>query len=85
MDRKTTHNLTEALAPWVKEAIAHIKPHQEHWAEIVKCMNGNGDVRVVFHARANCITVEVADYDESTVAEVFREFLVPPGGSRLKQ
>ena len=80
MNEQTTHNLMEAVKAWLSEAIGHIKKRPEQWAEVVKCMKGNGDVRIVFYAKENCVAVEAADYDESTVAEVFRQHLVPNEG-----
>ena len=44
-------------------------------------MDGYGDVRVVFHVRENAITVEVVDYADVTVAEVFRHHLVAEDGA----
>jgi hypothetical protein len=50
-------------------------------AEMRTCMDGYGDVRVVFHVRENAITVEVVDYADSTVTELFRHHLVAEGGA----
>jgi hypothetical protein len=80
MNPKTTSELTTALRPWVNDALAYIKERPDLWAELVKCMTADGDVRVVFHIRANAITVEAADYTESTVAELFRQQIVPEDG-----
>jgi poly-beta-hydroxyalkanoate depolymerase len=77
MDAQTTHNLTEAIKPWLSDAIAHIRPHREQWAEVVKCMNSDGDMRIVFYVRVNAFTVEAEDYREKMVTEVFRQQLVP--------
>jgi hypothetical protein len=75
---QVTHNLIEAIRPWLSEVIGQIRSHREQWDEVVKCMNGNGDVRIVFYARENVITIEAVDYADSTTAEVFRQHLVPP-------
>jgi hypothetical protein len=44
------------------------------------CMDGYGDVRVVFHVPENAITVEVVDYADSTVSEGFCHHLVAEDG-----
>ena len=80
MNFEITHNLTMALRPWLAEAIEHIKKRPETIHIMRKCAEGAGDVRVVFHIRENAITVEVIDYSDNTVAEIFRQ-LVTPGDS----
>jgi hypothetical protein len=80
MDSKTTHNLTMALRPWLAEAIEVIKQRPDIIAEMRKSADGAGDVHVVFHIRENAISVEVVDYAESTVVEVFRQMLLPEDG-----
>jgi hypothetical protein len=75
--KKLSAVLKAALSLWVTGAIEHIKQHPDHMAELRKCMRGNGDVRIVYHARANAIVIEAADYAEGTVTEIFREHLVP--------
>jgi hypothetical protein len=80
MDSKTTRNLTMALRPWLAEAIEVIKLRPDIIAAMRKSADGAGDVRVVFHIRENAISVEVVDYAESTVVEVFRQMLLPEDG-----
>jgi hypothetical protein len=77
LNEHTTCQLIDALKPWMMEAIEKTRSHPEQWAQVVKCMNGNGDVRIVVYARENAITVEAANYDEDTVVEVFRQLVAP--------
>jgi len=80
---KVTCELTSALQPWLNEALLYLRQQPDLMAELRKCMNGDGDVRIVFHTRANALTIEAADYAESTVAELFRQTLVPSGDGRF--
>jgi hypothetical protein len=80
MDPNTTGQLTAALRPWVKDALGYIKQRPDLVAEMAKCLNQDGDVRIVFHIRANAITVEAADYNEGTMAELFRQHLLGDDG-----
>jgi hypothetical protein len=70
-------NLTEALKPWVADALIHIRPHRKEWAEVVRCINGDGDVRIAYLARENIFTIEACDYADGTVTEVYRQHPVP--------
>jgi hypothetical protein len=69
-------NLTEALKPWVADALVHIRPRREEWAELVRCIDGDGDVRIVYLARENVFTIEACDHADGTVTEVFRQHTV---------
>jgi hypothetical protein len=80
MNQQTTHNLTKALGPWIIEAMAEMKQRPDLMAELRKCMSGHGDLRIVFHVRANALTFEAVNYDEQTVAELLREYIVPADG-----
>jgi hypothetical protein len=56
-----------------------LRDHADHIAELRSAMGGdNGDVRIVYHMRANAITIETFDTSEQTVTvtELFREQLV---------
>jgi hypothetical protein len=79
MDPKLSAALKAALSLWLNGALEQIKSHPVQMAELRKCMTGDGDVRVVYHARANALALEAADYTEgeTVVTEIFRENLVP--------
>jgi hypothetical protein len=77
MNLETTHNLIMALRPWLAEAIEHMKQRPETIHTMRQCAEGAGDVRVVFYIRENVIAVEVIDYSDNTVAEVFRHLVAP--------
>jgi len=62
IDPNTTNALTAALRPWVQQALAYIKQRPDLTAELAKCMDGDRDVRIVFHTRGKAITVEACDY-----------------------
>ena len=81
MNEQTTHRLIKTLRQWIVDALGHIKPHPDQWGELARCMAiVGGDVRVVFHVRENSITVEACDYGAGTIAELFRQHLVPADG-----
>ena len=80
IDPNTTNALTAALRPWVQQAPAYIKQRPDLTAELAKCMDGDRDVRIVFHTRGKAITVEACDYAAGTVAELFRQHLIPDDG-----
>jgi hypothetical protein len=50
VDLELSANLKTALSAWVAEAVQHIKDRSE-LAKLKKCMDGDGDVRIVFSAR----------------------------------
>jgi hypothetical protein len=88
MNQETTHNLTEALRPWLTEALAMLQQSErsvDAMTELRKSMEGNGDVRVVFHVRENAFSIECATYvsGKIEVVEIFRELLVPDSGFAL--
>jgi hypothetical protein len=76
VDLELSANLKTALSAWVAEAVQHIKDRSE-LAELKKCMDGDGDVRIVFSARRNAIVIETLNFAEQTATEIFREELVP--------
>ena len=56
-----------------------IRQHTDHVAELRKAMGGDsGEVRIVYHMRANAMTIETFDADDQTVivTELFREQLL---------
>jgi hypothetical protein len=91
MDPKLSSTLKMAAALWLKEAVEqHIHPHPVQQAELERCTTSDGcDVRVVYHTRANSISVETVDYTEAdkvTVAELYRDHLVhTPDTTTTKQ
>jgi hypothetical protein len=93
MNPKLSSTLKMAAALWLKEAVdQHIDPHPDQQAELQRCLTSHGcDVRVVFHSRANRVSVETVDYTEADkvkVAELYRDQLIPsdaPDTSSTKQ
>ena len=75
MDRKITRDLMMALPPWLTEAMALIRQKPDLMIQMRNCMDGYGDVRVVFHVGENATTVEVVD--SSTVLGVLSPSLSP--------
>ncbi len=75
MDLDLSTNLKTAISAWVSEAVQHFK--NDELSELRKCMEGDGDVRIVYSVRRNAIVVETMDFAEQTVTELFREELVP--------
>ncbi len=77
MDPKLSAAIKSAFSVWLNAAMAEVKRHPEHKAELKKAMDGDGDVRIVFHVRGNCISLETIDYAENAITELLREQLVP--------
>jgi hypothetical protein len=81
MDPEITHALKTALTLWTAHAVAYLKGHKEQMAELRKGMQDAGaDVRIVYHVRGAAITIETIDLERGTIAELFREVLVPDDG-----
>ncbi len=77
MDLDLSANLKTAISAWVAGVIEHLKGHSEQLAALKKCMQGDGDVRVVYSVRRNALVIETMDFAEQAVTEIFRENLVP--------
>jgi hypothetical protein len=73
-------NLIEALKSWAADALVHIRPRREEWGELVRCINGDGDVRIIYLVRENVFTIEACDHADGTVIEVFRQHTVTADG-----
>jgi hypothetical protein len=46
MDRNETLDFQNALKPWIRRAVAHIKADPDLKALVTKCLNEMGDVRI---------------------------------------
>jgi hypothetical protein len=77
MDPQLTAALKAALNLWVSAAMRYIDGRPVQMAELRKCMEGDGEVRIIYHVKANAITIEAIDHAERTFAELFRQQLVP--------
>jgi len=78
-DPRLSAALKSAIAVWLDGAMLLLRDHADHIAELRNAMGGdNGDVRIVYHMRANAISIETFDTSEQTVTvtELFREQLV---------
>ena len=78
---ETVDAVTTALRPWLQEALDLVKNRPDLMAEVRECMNGDGDVRIVYYSRAKAITLEAVNYNAGTCAELVRNYLVDPKGS----
>ncbi len=76
MDLDLSANLKTAISAWVAGVVEHLNGHSELVA-LKKCMQGDGDVRVIYSVRRNALIIETMDFAEQTVIEIFREDLVP--------
>ena len=79
-DPRLSAALKSALSVWLDGALLILRKHADHVAELRRAMGGeSGDVRIVYHMRANAMTIETYDATEQsvTVTELFREQLVP--------
>src|SRR5215204_6232914 len=65
----------DGATAWLTEAMALIRQKPDLMTQMRNCMDGYGDVRVVFHVRENATTVEVVD--SSTVLGVLSPSLSP--------
>jgi hypothetical protein len=77
MDVKETLDFQNAIKPWIRRAVAHIKTDPNLEALMRKCLNETGDVRIVHYVRGECITVEACDYQKGEISEIFRQYLAP--------
>lgn len=78
-DPKLSTALKSALCVWLDGALLLMRKHSDHVAELRRAMRrDSGDVRIVYHMRANAITIET--FDDSgrtvTITELFREQLI---------
>ncbi len=51
MDPKLSAAIKSAFSVWLNAAMAEVKRHPEHKAELKKALDGDGDVRIVFDVR----------------------------------
>jgi gentisate 1,2-dioxygenase len=77
MDPKFRDVFTAAAGLWLREALAEIKPHAEQWEHIRKCMDGDGDVVVAYHAKERVICIYANDYAADTTALVYEQHAMP--------
>ena len=78
-DPKLSAALKSALCVWLDGALLVLREHAAHVAELRRAMHRDtGDVRIVYHMRANAITIESFDAKGRTVTvtELFREQLI---------
>jgi hypothetical protein len=78
-DPRLSAALKSALSVWLDGALLLMRKHTDHVAELRRAMGGDGgDVRIVYHMRANAMTIETFDATDQTVTvtELFREQLV---------
>jgi hypothetical protein len=78
-DPKLSAALKSALCVWLDGAMLLLREHAAHVAELRSAMRrDSGDVRIVYHMRANAITIESFDAKGRTVTvtELFREQLI---------
>ena len=79
-DPRLSAALKSALSVWLDGAMLVVRKHADHVAELRKAMGGdNGEVRIVYHMRANAITIETVEASDQsvTLTELFREALMP--------
>jgi len=79
-DPRLSAALKSALSVWLDGALLIVRKHADHVAELRKAMGrDHGEVRIVYHMRANAITIETVEASEQTITltELFREALVP--------
>lgn len=77
MDLELSANLKTAISAWVTEAVQRLRNNNHQLAELKKCVEGDGDVRIVYSVRRNVVIIETMDFAEETFTEIFREELVP--------
>jgi hypothetical protein len=81
MNPQISRALKTAVTLWTAQAVEHLKGHAKQIVELRKAMEGEtADVRIIFHIRANAITMETFDLGERTFCEIFREELIPDDG-----
>lgn len=79
-DSRLSAALKSALSVWLDGALVLMRKHPDHVAELRRALGvDHGDVRIVYHMRANAMTIETFDETEQsvTVTELFREQLIP--------
>jgi hypothetical protein len=79
VDPRNARAVKTAIGCWLHGALQELKEHPEQIAELRKCFNANdgSDVRVIFHIKANALTIETLDQSGRIFCELFREFLTP--------
>ncbi len=77
MDLELSANLKTAISAWLDGVRQRLNGRSEQFAALKKCIEGDGDVRIVYSVRRNAVIVETMDFAEQTVTEIFREDLVP--------
>jgi hypothetical protein len=78
-DPRLSAALKSALCVWLDGALLLMREHTDHVAELRRAMRrASCDVRIVYHMRANAITIESLDAKGRTVTvtELFREQLI---------
>ncbi|MGN6591125.1 MAG: hypothetical protein ACTHKE_12625 [Sphingomicrobium sp.] len=78
-DPRLSAALKSALCVWLDGAMLLMRKHADHVAELRRAMRGDSaDVRIVYHMRADAITIETFDATDLTVTvtELFREQLL---------
>jgi hypothetical protein len=79
MDPKLTTALKLAASLWAKAAEQQLRSHPEQLAELERCIISDAcDVRIVYHTRANAITLETVEPSADgklTAVELFRDQL----------
>jgi hypothetical protein len=70
--------IKSALSFWLTGAVERVGPHANRMAELRKCSVGDqGDLRIIYHVKANVISLEAFNMAEGTFTELFRERLAP--------
>jgi hypothetical protein len=78
MDPRLSKILKSSLSFWLTGAIEHVRPHANRMAQLKKCTVGDqGELRIIYHVKANVISLETLNMAEGTSTELFREQLVP--------
>ncbi|HET8668819.1 MAG TPA: hypothetical protein VFM10_12620 [Terriglobales bacterium] len=78
MDPRFSKILKSALSFWLTSAIEHVKDHAERMEELKKCTAGDqGEVRIIYHVKANVVSLETLNMAEGKFRELFREQLAP--------
>ncbi len=84
VDPRLSKILKSALSFWVAGAIEHVKDHAARMEELKKCTAGDlGELRVIYHLKANAISLEILNMAENKFTELFREQLAADSGFAL--
>lgn len=77
--------LANALSLWMQtQVIPLIKNYPDRMAELKACLDGDGEVHIVYSIRAATISVIADNYAEQASAEVYRQIIAPAdAGSAL--